>query len=279
MMKKSYLMTALKGIVGVLIVFLVLFPIYWLILMSIRPMSEMSGRISLIPGSITLEHFIKLFTEEGFDVALKNSLINSTISLVLSLATGLCTAYILARARFHFGLKKTMTKWILLVRVLPPVAFVIPLYTLFTKLGIIGTRLPIILACILINIPLIIWFMITFFQDLPGEVEESAKIDGATEWQLFWKIVLPLVLPGIAAVAMLSFMYAWNEYTYSVILTRSPENYTIPLMLSVLNTEDNVTNFGLVSAGGLTSFLPILLFVIFAQNYLISGLSSGAVKE
>ena len=279
MMKKSYLMTALKGIVGVLIVFLVLFPIYWLILMSIRPMSEMSGRISLIPGSITLEHFIKLFTEEGFDVALKNSLINSTISLVLSLATGLCTAYILARARFHFGLKKTMTKWILLVRVLPPVAFVIPLYTLFTKLGIIGTRLPIILACILINIPLIIWFMITFFQDLPGEVEESAKIDGATEWQLFWKIVLPLVLPGIAAVVMLSFMYAWNEYTYSVILTRSPENYTIPLMLSVLNTEDNVTNFGLVSAGGLTSFLPILLFVIFAQNYLISGLSSGAVKE
>lgn len=104
-------------------------------------------------------------------------------------------------------------------------------------------------------------------------------MDGATEWQLFSKVVLPLVLPGIAAIAMLSFMYAWNEYTYSVILTRSPENYTIPLALAVLNTEDNVTNFGLVSAGGVTSFIPIFIFVIFAQNYLISGLSSGAVKE
>jgi len=86
-------------------------------------------------------------------------------------------------------------------------------------------------------------------------VEESGKIDGATEWQLFTRLVLPLVLPGIAAIAMLSFLYAWNEYTYSVILTRSPSNYTIPLALAVLNTEDNVTNFGLVAAGGVSSVI------------------------
>ena len=130
-----------------------------------------------------------------------------------------------------------------------------------------------------ILVPLIIWFLISFFQDLPEEVEESAKVDGATEWQLFCRIVLPLVAPGIAAVAMLSFMYAWNEYTYTVIFTRSPANNTVPLALSVLNTEDNLTNFGLVAAGGVMSVIPITLFVIFAQNYLISGLSSGAVKE
>lgn len=117
------------------------------------------------------------------------------------------------------------------------------------------------------------------FEELPEEVEESGKVDGATEWQLFTRLVLPLVLPGVAAISMLSFMYAWNEYTYSVILTRSPANYTIPLALAVLNTEDNVTNFGLVAAGGVSSFLPVALFVVFAQNYLISGLSSGAVKE
>lgn len=105
---------------------------------------------------------------------------------------------------------------------------------------------PVILSCILINLSMIIWFMVSFFEELPEAVEESGKMDGATEWQLFSKVVLPLVLPGIAAIAMLSFMYAWNEYTYSVILTRSPENYTIPLALAVLNTEDNVTNFGLV---------------------------------
>ena len=263
--------------------------------MAIRPTSEMQGHISLIPQSLTIEHFISLFVSKGFGQAAINSLQTTLSSLVLSLIVGICAAYILARRRFRFGLKRPMTYWVLLVRVLPPVAFTIPLYTMFSKIGLLNTKIPVTLACVLINVPLIIWFLISrpkfinvpqsiccptsFFQDLPEEVEESAKVDGATEWQLFRKIVLPLVAPGIAAVAMLSFMYAWNEYTYTVIFTRSPSNYTVPLALSVLNTEDNLTNFGLVAAGGVVSVIPITLFVIFAQNYLISGLSSGAVKE
>ena len=268
-----------KAVIGAIILIIALFPIYWLVLMAIRPESRNMEVISLIPKDITFKYFGQLFQEKGFDVALKNSLINSLISLIFSLILGLCTSYVLARRRFSFGMRKPVTGWILLIRILPPVAFIIPLYIIFGKLGILETRLPIILACILINLPLVIWFMLTFFKDIPEEVEESAKMDGASEWQIFYHIILPLVLPGIAAVAMLSFMYSWNEYTYSVILTRSPQNYTIPLALSVLNTEDNVTNFGLVSAGGITSFILMALFVLFAQNYLISGLSSGAVKE
>ena len=214
-------------------------------------------------------------------IILLSCVVNATaiITIMIPMIVGICAAYILARRRFRFGLKRPMTYWVLLVRVLPPVAFTIPLYTMFSKIGLLNTKIPVTLACVLINVPLIIWFLISFFQDLPEEVEESAKVDGATEWQLFRKIVLPLVAPGIAAVAMLSFMYAWNEYTYTVIFTRSPSNYTVPLALSVLNTEDNLTNFGLVAAGGVVSVIPITLFVIFAQNYLISGLSSGAVKE
>ena len=262
-----------------LLLVIALFPIYWLVAMAIRPTSEMQGHISLIPQSLTIEHFISLFVSKGFGQAAINSLQTTLSSLVLSLIVGICAAYILARRRFRFGLKRPMTYWVLLVRVLPPVAFTIPLYTMFSKIGLLNTKIPVTLACVLINVPLIIWFLISFFQDLPEEVEESAKVDGATEWQLFRKIVLPLVAPGIAAVAMLSFMYAWNEYTYTVIFTRSPSNYTVPLALSVLNTEDNLTNFGLVAEGGVVSVIPITLFVIFAQNYLISGLSSGAVKE
>ena len=223
--------------------------------------------------------FGALFTGEGFGQAIVNSLQTTFSSLIVSLLVGVCAAYVLARRRFRFGLKKPMTYWVLLVRVLPPVAFTIPLYIMFNKLGVLNTKLPVALACVLINVPLIIWFLISFFQDLPEEVEESAKVDGATEWQLFVRNVLPLVAPGIAAVAMLSFMYAWNEYTYTVIFTRTPSNNTVPLALSLLNTEDNLTNFGRVAAGGVISVIPITLFVIFAQNYLISGLSSGAVKE
>lgn len=276
--KKKAVGAAKAAACGALLV-VSLFPIYWLLAMAIRPTEEMRGHIPLLPRTLTAEHFLQLFTGEGFGQAIVNSLQTTFSSLVISLLVGVCAAYVLARRRFRFGLKKPLTYWVLLVRVLPPVAFTIPLYIMFNKLGVLNTKLPVSLACVLINVPLIIWFLISFFQDLPEEVEESAKVDGATEWQLFVRIVLPLVAPGIAAVAMLSFMYAWNEYTYTVIFTRSPANSTVPLALALLNTEDNLTNFGLVAAGGVISVIPITLFVIFAQNYLISGLSSGAVKE
>lgn len=279
MSSKKKALTVVKGIICAFLLLIALFPIYWLVAMAIRPTSEMTGHISIIPHSLTIEHFMSLFVSRGFGQAIVNSLQTTLSSLVLSLAVGICAAYAIARQRFHFRIKRPMTYWILLVRVLPPVAFTIPLYTMFSKAGFLNTKLPVTLACVLINVPLIIWFLISFFQDLPEEVEESAKVDGATEWQLFVRIVLPLVAPGIAAVAMLSFMYAWNEYTYTVIFTRTPSNNTVPLALSLLNTEDNLTNFGLVAAGGVISVIPITLFVIFAQNYLISGLSSGAVKE
>lgn len=267
-----------RPIVAVILLFITLFPIYWLLAMSIRNNAEMTGSIPLLPQSFTLEHFTQLFREEDFGTALKNSLQVTGVSLTLSLMFGLTAAYVIARRRFRFGMKKPVTYWVLLIRVLPPVAFAIPLFIMFSKMGVLNTKIPVMLSCVLINIPLIIWFMIAFFQDLPEEIEESAKIDGATEWQLYLKMVLPLVAPGIAAIAMLSFMYAWNEYTYSIIFIQSPVNFTVPLKLVVLNTEDNLTQFGLVAAGGAISMVPITLFVIFAQNYLIKGLSSGAVK-
>lgn len=279
MKSKKRIGTVGKAIGCIVLLIISLFPIYWLVAMSIRPTDEMKGHISLIPKSLTGEHFTQLFDAEGFGQAIINSMQTTFGSLIISLLVGICAAYIIARRRFRFGLKKPLTYWVLLVRVLPPVAFTIPLYIMFNRIGVLNTKLPVMLACVLINVPLIIWFLISFFQDLPEEVEESAKVDGATEWQLFRKIVLPLVAPGIAAVAMLSFMYAWNEYTYTVIFTRTAANNTVPLALALLNTEDSLTNFGLVAAGGVISVIPITLFVIFAQNYLISGLSSGAVKE
>lgn len=275
---KQRIFSVLKILIGALFLFIALFPIYWLVAMAIRETEEMRGHIPVLPHSFTLTHFMQLFEQKGFGTALLNSLQTTLGSLVISLIVGVMCSYILARSRFRFGLKKPLTYWVLLVRVLPPVAFTIPLYIMFNQLGVLNTKIPVLLACVLINVPLIIWFLVSFFRDLPEEIEESAKIDGASEWQMFVRIVLPLVAPGIAAVAMLSFMYAWNEYTYTVIFTRSPANSTVPLALALLNTEDSLTNFGLVAAGGVISVIPITLFVIFAQNYLISGLSSGAVK-
>ena len=145
-----------------------MFPIYWLVAMAIRPTSEMQGHISLIPQSLTIEHFISLFVSKGFGQAAINSLQTTLSSLVLSLIVGICAAYILARRRFRFGLKRPMTYWVLLVRVLPPVAFTIPLYTMFSKIGLLNTKIPVTLACVLINVPLIIWFLISFFPGPAG---------------------------------------------------------------------------------------------------------------
>lgn len=280
MKAKRKLVSAAKGLATVLVLTVSLFPIYWMATISVRNTEEMSGTemIPLFPQSFTTEHFVRLFREKNFALALQNSVVVTFVSLAISLAFGIACAYILARRRFAFRGKTGLAYWVLLVRVLPPITFAVPLYIMFSRLGWLNSLIPEICACIFINIPLTIWFLVSFFQDLPTELEESAKIDGATEWQLFRRIVVPLVLPGIAAVAMLSFVYAWNEYTYSVIFVQSPGNYTVPLSLAILNTEDNVMQYGLVAAGSIISVIPMALFVIFAQKYLIAGLSSGAVK-
>lgn len=256
-----------------------LFPIYWMFTLAIRSQDDLNSGFSLYPRSFSLDNFIGLFTEKGFLDAILNSLFVTCTSLCVSLVFGVMCSYILSRARFKFGMKGPMLFWVLLIRILPPISLALPLYIMMTSLGIINTMTPIVLAHILINVPFIIWFLLSFFQKLPVEVEESAMVDGASEWQMFTKIVLPQVLPGLTAVGILSFMTSWNEYLYGVIFVQDPQNFTIPLLLSTMNSEQELTQWGMVASGGVISLIPVLFFVIFAQNFLISGLSSGAVKE
>lgn len=271
-----------KTVKGICLAFLMvwtLFPIYWMFTLSIRSLDDLNSGFSFYPRSFSLDNFIGLFTEKGFLNAILNSLFVTCTSLCVSLVFGVMCSYILSRARFKFGMKGPMLFWVLLIRILPPISLALPLYIMMTSLGIINTMTPIVLAHILINVPFIIWFLLSFFQKLPVEVEESAMVDGASEWQMFTKIVLPQVLPGLTAVGILSFMTSWNEYLYGVIFVQDPQNFTIPLLLSTMNSEQELTQWGMVASGGVISLIPVLFFVIFAQNFLISGLSSGAVKE
>lgn len=269
----------LKGLGLVLLLIWTLFPVYWMFSLSIRSGQELSGSLGFLPSSFTMEHFQTLFEVKKFGTSVLNSMEVTLIAVVASLILGMPCAYIFSRIRFKFRGRNGAMFWILLTRVLPPIAFTIPLYTMMNRIGLLGTKIPIILAHILITLPYIIWFLISFFAGLPEEIEESAKVDGAGEWTVFLKIVLPLVAPGITAAAILSFMTSWNEYIFGVIFVQSPKNFTIPLALATLNSEQELAQWGSIAAGGIISLIPILLFVIFAQNYLISGLSSGSVKE
>ena len=272
-------MNRLKLPVLIFILLWTLFPIYWMLSLSIRSSGELSGALSFFPKTLTLEQFTVMFGRGNFTVSIVNSLWVTFLSVTLALFIGLCCSYIIARTRYRLRYKNSLMFWVLLVRILPPIAFALPLYIMMNQVGLLGTRIPLISAHVLINLPFIVWFMISFFEKLPIEVEESAKIDGATEFQLFCRIVLPLVLPGITAGAILSFMTSWNEYLYGAIFVQSPSQFTIPLLLATLNSEQELAQWGNIAAGGVITMIPIILFVVFAQNFLLAGLSGGAVKE
>lgn len=264
------------GLVIAVLVF-TLFPIYWMVVIALQ--ADQFADVSIWPRSITWESFISVFTEENYLSALINSFTVTLVSLLIVLAVGLSCSYVLARRTYRVAFKKTLLVWILLVRVLPQITFALPLYILMNDAGLISTKLPIILAHILVNLPFVIWFMMAFFYGVPEEIEESARIDGASEFTIYYKVVLPLVLPGIAAVTILSFMSSWNEYLYSVIFIQRPGDFTIPLKLATLNSEQELTEWGKVASGGIVSVLPVLLAAIFMQKHLMNGLTVGAVKE
>ena len=276
-MKKCYL--AGKILLLILIMLWTLFPVYWMVSLSFRNSGELAAGLSLLPRSLTPEHFINLFGKHSFLRSVINSLQVTLISTAASLAFGLSAAYILARLRFRYALRGPLLFWSFLIRILPPVAFALPLYIMMNRLGLLNTKIPLILSHILINIPFVLWFMISFFNGVPEAMEESGKMDGAGEGLIFIKIILPLVAPGIAASGILSFMTSWNEYLYGAIFVQSPSQFTIPLNLSTLNSEQELTQWGTLCAGGVLSLVPVALFILFTQNLLIQGLSSGSVKE
>ena len=274
--------TLLKPIKAILICILLLwtlFPIYWMVSLALRSGADLAGTIGVIPSSLSLDNIIRLFAEENFFLAILNSIKVTCISLAISLTIGASSGYILARKRFNYPIKPLLLFWILLVRIIPPITFALPLYIQMNAYGLLQTSLPIIFAHILLNTPLVIWVMLSFFAQIPEELEESAKVDGATEWNIFTQIVLPIVLPGIAAVAIFGFMASWNEYLYGVIFVQNPGQFTIPLKLATLNSEQELVEWGKVASGGIISMIPVTLFMVFMQQYLINGLTAGAVKE
>lgn len=276
---KKWIKTIMKSIGFLILLIWTIFPIYWMFSLAIRGEGELQAKLSFLPHSFTLAHFAELFTQKDFGKALFNSILITAISLLIALICAVPCSYIFSRKRFRFGLQKPAMFWVLLTRVLPPIAFAIPLYTMMNRMGLINTRVPIIASHVLLNVPFIIWFLISFFTVLPADLEESGKVDGAGEFTIFLKVVLPLVTPGLTAVTILSFMTSWNEYLYGVIFVQSPDRFTIPLTLATLNSEQELAQWGNIAAGGVISLIPVMLFVIFAQNYLIAGLSNGAVKE
>ena len=253
-----------------------LFPVYWMLNNSFKNRVEQFSAVpTFFPHQITLENYRSLFSNLGFSNVIANSFAISLTSTLIAVVIGSLAAYSLSRFRFRG--KRILMIWILLTRIFPPVTIVKPIYSIMRIAGLMNTRTALVLAYIALNQPFAIWMMVNFFNEIPVEIEESSMVDGATLYQTFSRIVLPLVLPGLAATAIFTFIMSWNEFMYAMIFIQSPKLATVPVALSGLITEYLVL-WGPMSAGGIMSVIPILVFVVLMQDYLIKGLTLGAVK-
>lgn len=277
-MKKFRPLKTLKNILiytaVIIAVILSIAPILYLLITSFKP-PELT--FSLPPVWIfkpTLQNYSDVIVGGDFVKYFINSLVIALSTTFIALVLGGFAAYGFARFRFRGSFWLRMSA--LIPQMLPPITIIVPLYVLFNGLKLTDTRTGLVISYLTFTIPLSIWMMIGFFEDIPQDLEESAMIDGCTRFQALFQVSIPLVAPGLAATAILGFLYCWNEFLYAVILTGRNAR-TLPVTITSFMTNKAIL-WGRIAAAGSLVLIPVLIFALLAQRYLIRGLSRGAVK-
>lgn len=253
--------------------FVVLFPLYWIFSMSLKPPSE---AITLPPDWIflpTVYNYIQLVQQSSFVAAFANSVFMVSASVVVVLLIGVPAAYVLSR--YDVPKQRDVLVWILSSRMLPPVAVVFPFFIIFRALNLFDTRIGMIFMYITINISLVVWVMKAFFDGIPETLEEAARVDGATQFQAFRKVVLPAAKPGIFSVAIISFIFAWIELLFSLVLTNDTAVTVTMQVYQFIGVRQ--IEWGMLAAATTATILPVLLLIIAVNKYLAAGLSFGVV--
>ncbi|PNR98267.1 ABC transporter permease [Petrotoga mexicana DSM 14811] len=260
----------------IIISIIIAFPFYWLIVTSFKTYPEIySYPLTYYPHDVTFEHFKEIMRLDIGKYFI-NSLIVSITTSILSLIIAVLPAY--AFSRFSFRGKNSLLTSVLLFQMFPMVIFLMPIFNLLKNIGLLDTYLGLILSYIAFTTPITIIFLRGFFIDIPESLEEAAMIDGCSIFQAFYKIILPLTLPGIASVGTYTFLFTWSELLYSMSFLLSKSKQTIPTFLSLFVGQYQ-TRWGPLFAGSLLATIPPLIIFIILQRYFIKGLTSGAVKE
>jgi len=271
--KKIFNFLTYFAVAGILIV--VLFPIVWAVMSALKT----GGQAQAIPPvwffKPRFTNYISAFVKRDFGRLLVNSLTVSISSTILSVSFGSLAGY--ALARFPIKGKNSIAMWILSIRMFPPIAAIIPFFLLYKQLGLIDTRIGLIIAYTGFNLPFAVWIMRGFFDEVPRELDEAALIDGCSPIKVFSRIVLPLAAPGLVATAIFTMIFAWNEFMFALILSRS-QSQTMPVGVMGFITHRGVI-WGEIMAAASIIMLPMIAFTLFAQKYLVRGLTFGAVKQ
>jgi multiple sugar transport system permease protein len=260
----------------VLICVFCLFPFYWLINVSLKTGGDLS-QADLVPPSPTLDNYSSVFENADFTAALRNSTIITATTTFLALIVGSFAAYALARLRFPH--KFLILAVILSISTFPLIAIAAPIFKLWSDIGLYDTYLGLIIPYLTFALPLCIYILVTFFKQIPKELEEAALVDGATHFQAFRKVVLPLAAPGLVTAGLLTAFFVWNEFLLAVTLTSSPDAFTVPVAVSnFTGSQEFEVPLGTISAASVVITIPLVLLVIIFQKRIVAGMTAGAVK-
>lgn len=264
---------AIGGVLGLFIIF-TLFPAVWMVLTSLKTQLD---AFEIPPKWIwtpTVEAYQDIFRRDPFARFFMNSLVIAVVTTVVSLGAGSLAAY--ALSVFRFPGRSVIGFLIIAIRMLPPVSTIVPMYLFFERVDLIDTRVALILVYTAFNVSFATWMLKGFIDGLPKDLIECALVDGANHFGAFWRIILPLVAPGLAATAVFTFVLSWNDFVFALVLTTTQAK-TLPVLVTSYITEEGV-RWNNVAAAGTIIVMPVVIFSLLAQKHLIRGMTAGAVK-
>jgi multiple sugar transport system permease protein len=257
-------------------------PFAWLLIASVSsPVDLLAVPLKWIPSHVSLSRYESIFSSSGgsifanFRAALINSTIVASATVAISITIGVFGAYAFARLRFR--LARASLLLFLSTYMIPPIALVIPMYLIMVRLHLLNTRLGLIVVYCSFATPFVLWIMGNYFQTIPRELEDAARVDGCTRIGALFRVILPLARPGLLSTMLFAFLIAWDEFLYALIFTSTNASKTIPVAIAEF-TGRYTTDFGLQATGGILAALPPVLIAVVFQRYIVGGLSAGAVK-
>ena len=284
MAKESMKGTGVWSVLAIPIMVWTALPLLWMLSLSLKPAGELgdasAGRFgNFWPGDPTLDNYRLIFTGGASDLfmpALRNSLIICLLATLISVVLAMFCAYAISRLEFRG--KKMILTTALAVSFFPVVAMVTPLFEVWSKTGLFDTIPGLVIPYLALTLPLSIWIMTAFFQQIPWEMEQAAQVDGATSWQAFRKVIIPLATPGVFTTAIITFFTAWNDFVFAISLT-SDQARTVPAALAFFTGASQFEQpTGAIMAASVVVTIPVVILVLIFQRRIVAGLTSGAVK-
>jgi multiple sugar transport system permease protein len=263
-------------LLGLLITLFAIFPIVWALLTSLkREAAIITTVMQYIPREVTFENYVAIWTRSNFPTLLVNSMVVTAITVVVCALVGTLASY--AIARYQFRGRRELMLFYLVIRMFPAVMIIIPLFILMRNLGLLDSRVGLALAYTTFLLPVFIWMMKGFFDAIPLELEDAARIDGCSRLGAMVRVILPLVVGGLVATVVFVAIGAWNEFLFALMMTTSTGSRTWPVGLQLMVGEFQLP-WGTLAAGGIISIIPVVLLFALVQRALVRGLTAGAVK-